>query len=70
VTLRQVALAAAGINNPVPTLMTTVLEHLTPAIGPQSAARLIMSEHLADDDRAVLRDLVLGIEPPPGRSGL
>lgn len=65
--VREVALAA-GIQNPVPYLMATMLEHLTAAIGAQAAARLIMSEHLANEDRSVVRDLVFGITPGRGRS--
>jgi tetratricopeptide (TPR) repeat protein len=65
--VREVALAA-GIQNPVPHLMATLLEHLTAAIGAQAAARLIMSEHLANEDRSVVRDLVFGITPGPGPS--
>jgi hypothetical protein len=65
--VREVALAA-GIQNPVPHLMATLLKHLTAAIGAQAAAQLIMSEHLANEDRSVVRDLVFGITPGPGPS--
>ncbi|WP_147453837.1 hypothetical protein [Nocardiopsis sp. Huas11] len=58
--VREVALAA-GIRNPVPTLVATLFEQLTEAVGAETAARLVMSEHLADEDRAVARDLVLGV---------
>lgn len=56
---------AAGIQSPVPHLMTILLQQLTPAIGAEAAARLILSEHLAAEDRAVVRDLVFGIGPRP-----
>ena len=56
---REVALAA-GVANPVPTLMATLFRHLTDAIGPEAAARLLISANLMDIDRAVARDLVFG----------
>jgi|GEM_PF-3853376 len=65
--VREVAIAA-GVQNPVPTLMRILLEHLTAAVGAEAAARLIMSEHLADKDRAIVRDLVFGITPTSGPS--
>ncbi len=49
--------------------MTILLQHLTAAIGAEAATRLILSEHLADEDRAVLRDLVFGIGPRQERPG-
>lgn len=58
---------AAGVQSPVPHLMAILLGHLTEAVGVQGAARLIMSEHLADEDRAVVRDLVFGIGPDAGQ---
>jgi hypothetical protein len=60
--VREVALAA-GIQNPVPALMATLLGHLTEAVGADAAARLVLSEYLADEDRAVVRDLVFGSGP-------
>jgi hypothetical protein len=65
--VREVAVAA-GLRSPVPTLMATLLEHLSEAMGAGAAARLLLSEHLADEDRAVVRDLVFGIAPSWGPS--
>lgn len=62
--VREVALAA-GIQNPVPSLMATLLRHLAEAVGAEAAARLVLSEHLADEDRAVARDLVFGVGSSP-----
>lgn len=53
--------APAGVRNPVPLLMTILLEHLTSAIGADNAARLLLSEHLDEPDRAVLVDLAFGL---------
>lgn len=58
--VREVALAA-GVPNPVPTLMATLLRHLTGAVGPETAAQMVMSFQLADPDRTVVRDLVFGL---------
>lgn len=66
--VREVA-RAAGTQSPVPHLMTILLQHLTAAIGAEAATRLILSEHLADEDRAVVRDLVFGIGPRPEQPG-
>jgi hypothetical protein len=66
--VREVA-RAAGVQSPVPHLMTILLEHLTAAIGAEAATRLILSEHLADEDRAIVRDLVFGTVPRPKQSG-
>jgi hypothetical protein len=66
--VREVA-RAAGIQSPVPHLMTMLHQHLTAAIGAEAATRLILSEHLADEDRAVVRDLVFGIGPRPEQPG-
>ncbi|MDF1597100.1 MAG: hypothetical protein P1T08_13555 [Acidimicrobiia bacterium] len=63
--VREVA-HIAGVQSPVPTLMATLLEHLTAAVGAEAAARLVMSENLADEDRAIVRDLVFGITPTKG----
>src|SRR5204862_188075 len=65
--VREVALAA-GLQSPVPMLMANLLEHLTAAVGAEAAARLVMSEHFADEDRAIVRDLVFGITPTSGPS--
>jgi tetratricopeptide (TPR) repeat protein len=65
--VREVALAA-GLPNPVPAMMAILLRHLTRAVGPEAAARLLMSPHLADPDRVVVRDLVFG--PRSGSSPL
>lgn len=61
--VREVA-QAVGVQSPVPTLMATLLEHLTKAVGAEAAARLVMSESLAAEDRAIARDLVFGITTP------
>ena len=70
--IREVA-NAVGVQSPVPGLMSTLLQHLTEAIGPETAARLILSEHLADEDRAVVRDLIFPTstrpKPPSPRAG-
>lgn len=62
--VREVALAA-GLPNPVPTLIASLLRHLTGAVGPEVAARMVMSDHLADPDRVVVRDLVFGLRSDP-----
>lgn len=64
--IREVA-CAAGIQSPVPHLMTILLDDLTAAIGAEDAGRLILSDHLADEDRTVVRDLVFGIDSRPER---
>lgn len=66
--VREVA-RAAGIQSPVPHLMTILLQHLSAAIGAEAATRLILSEHLADEDRAVVRDLVFAVGRRPEQSG-
>lgn len=58
--VREVAVAQ-GIGSPVPHAMAILLKHLTEAIGAEAAARHLLSEHLADEDRAIVRDLILGI---------
>ena len=58
--VREVALAA-GLPNPVPGLVALMLRHLTEAVGPEVAARMVMLPHLADEDRAVVSDLVFGL---------
>ena len=63
--VREVALAA-GLANPVPTLMATLLRYLTDIMGRETAARLVSSLELADPDRAVVRDLVSGLRSDPG----
>lgn len=65
--VREVALAA-GLQNPVPAMIALLLRYLTTAVGPDAAARLLMSPHLAEADRAVVRDLVLGLSSHPGPS--
>jgi hypothetical protein len=62
--VREVA-AAAGVQSPVPHLMSILLDQLKVAIGAEGAARVIMSEYLAEEDRLVLRDLVFGISSGP-----
>lgn len=62
--VREVAIAA-GLPNPVPALMTTLLRHLTDALGPEAAAQLVLSQHLTDADRTVVRDLVFGLRSSP-----
>lgn len=62
--VREVALAA-GIPNPVPSMIATLLRYLTGAVGPEVAARMVMSDHLAEPDRVVVRDLVLGLRSDP-----
>jgi hypothetical protein len=62
--VREVALAE-GVPNPVPTLLAILVRHLTDAVGPETAARLVTSLHLADPDRAVARDLVFGLRSDP-----
>lgn len=64
--VREVALAA-GLPNPVPVLMAMLLRHLTDAVGPEAAAQVVMSGHLAGPDRAVVRDLVFGVRSDPRR---
>lgn len=60
--IREVTLAA-GLLNPVPAMIALLLRHLTTAIGPDAAARILLSPHLAEPDRTVVRDLVLGLRP-------
>jgi DNA-binding transcriptional ArsR family regulator len=60
--VREVA-AAAGASSPVPTLMSTLFDHLSQAVGPAAAATRLLSDHLAEQDRTVVRDLVFGIAP-------
>ncbi|MCZ7537755.1 MAG: hypothetical protein M5T61_18780 [Acidimicrobiia bacterium] len=67
--VREVTLAA-GVQSPVPRLMMTLLQHLTSAIGPEAASRLILSEHLADEDRAVVRTRVWNQPPARGAGTL
>lgn len=66
--VREVALGA-GLPNPVPTLMGMLLRELMEAIGPEAAARLVLSPHLADADRAVVLDLVFGLRRQPDAAG-
>jgi len=63
--VREVAIAT-GIPNPVPTLMATLLRHLTDVVGPEAAAQFVSSPDLADPDRAVVRDLIFGLRSDPG----
>ena len=65
--VREVALAA-GLQNPVPAMIALLLRYLTTAVGPDAAARLLMSPHLEEPDRTVVRDLVLGLRSDPGPS--
>jgi hypothetical protein len=58
-TIREVG-RAAGIVNPVPILIANLLEHLKTAVGAGAAAKLLLSAHLVDEDRSVVRDLVFG----------
>ena len=58
--VREVALAH-GIGSPVPHVIAILLKHLTEAIGAEAAARHLLSDHLADEDRSIVRDLILGI---------
>jgi len=67
--VREVALAA-GLPNPVPTLMAILVRYLNDAVGPETAARLVASLQLDEPDRAVARDLVFGLRSVPNPLGL
>jgi hypothetical protein len=52
---------SGGARNPVPKLAKMLYAQLVREAGTEGAARLLMSPHLEDEDRAVMHEVVLGV---------